>query len=199
MAEADSRRRRIIDATLDVIRDHGLAGTRTLEIARRAGVSTGLVLYHFSTLDGLVAAAMEESEDRYYRSLDDNGADRPAPERLRLLVERSGDPVTGIPAWTLWMEFWVRAMRDPATAALCAGLEARWRATLREVIDQGVREGCFTTAAPADAVLRLSALLDGLSVSATLGDRDVPVETIPRLWLEAAVRELGCAPALLGL
>ncbi|MBM7519710.1 TetR/AcrR family transcriptional regulator [Nocardioides nitrophenolicus] len=198
-AEVDSRRRRIIDATLDVIRDHGLAGARTLEIARRAGVSTGLVLYHFGTLDGLVAAAMEESEDRYYRSLEDGSTDRPAPERLCLLVERSGAPDTGIGAWILWMEFWVRALRDPATAALCAALEARWRALLRSVIDQGISEGCFTTVAPADAVVRLSALLDGLSVAATFGDREVPVASIPRLWLEAAARELGCDPVLLGL
>lgn len=199
-ADAESRRQRIIDATLDVIHDHGLAGTRTHEISRRAGVSSGLLLYHFGTLDGVIAAAMQESEDRYYRSLEDEDAvGRPAPERLRLLVERSGDPSSVVAAWTLWMEFWVRALRDPDTAALCAKLDARWRSVLLDVIEQGVAEGHFSCPSPRVAGLRLSALLDGLSVAATLGDREVPVEAVPDLWLEAAARELGCDPGLLGV
>lgn len=199
-ADAESRRQRIIDATLDVIHDHGLAGTRTHEIARRAGVSSGLLLYHFGTLDGVIAAAMQESEDRYYRSLEDeDAAGRPAPERLRLLVERSGDPRSVVAAWTLWMEFWVRALRDPDTAALCAKLDARWRSVLLDVIEQGVGEGHFSCPSPRVAGLRLAALLDGLSVAATLGDREVPVEAVPDLWLEAAARELGCDPGLLGV
>lgn len=199
-ADAESRRQRIIDATLDVIHDHGLAGTRTHEIARRSGVSSGLLLYHFGTLDGVIAAAMQESEDRYYRSLEDEDAvGRPAPERLRLLVERSGDPTSVVAAWTLWMEFWVRALRDPDTAALCTKLEARWRSVLLDVIEQGVREGHFSCSSSRVAVVRLSALLDGLSVAATLGDREVPVEAVPDLWLEAAARELGCDPGLLGV
>ncbi len=198
--DADSRRQRIIDATLDVIRDRGLAGTRTQEIARRAGVSTGLLLYHFGTLDGVIAAAMQESEDRYYRSLEDEQASSlPAPQRLRLLVERSGDPSSVVAAWTLWMEFWVRALRDPATATLCATLEARWRGALLDVIEQGVRDGDFTCARPRASVLRLAALLDGLSVAATLGDREVPVEGVPDLWLETAALELGCDRGVLGL
>lgn len=199
-ADAESRRQRIIDATLDVIRDHGLAGTRTHEIARRAGVSSGLLLYHFSTLDGVIAAAMQESEDRYYRSLEDEeAAGRPAVERLRLLVERSGDASSVVSAWTLWMEFWVRALRDPATATLCTTLESRWRAVLLDVIEQGVREGSFTTSSARVATIRLAALLDGLSVAATLGDREVPVDAVPDLWLAAAALELACDPGLLGV
>ena len=198
--DADTRRQRIIDATLDVIRDHGLAGTRTQEIARRAGVSTGLLLYHFGTLDGVIVAAMQESEDRYYRSLEDEAAaGLPAVERLRLLVERSGDAAVVVAAWTLWMEFWVRALRDPETAAFCATLEGRWRKVLLDVIEQGVREGSFRTASPPVAVIRLATLLDGLSVAATLGDRDVPVAAVPNLWLGAAALELSCDPALLGV
>ncbi|MFC7502325.1 TetR/AcrR family transcriptional regulator [Nocardioides sp. CPCC 206347] len=196
--DADSRRRRIIDATLDVIQDRGLVGVRTQEIARRAEVSSGLLLYHFGTLDGLIAASMQESEDRYYRGLEDEDAvGRPAPERLRLLVERSGDPTSVVAAWTLWMEFWVRALRDPDTAALCASLEARWRAVLLDVIEQGIGEGVFNSPSPKVAVVRLSALLDGLSVAATLGDREVPVEAVADLWLDAAARELDCDPVLL--
>jgi TetR/AcrR family transcriptional regulator, transcriptional repressor of bet genes len=196
----DSRRRRILEATLDVIRDRGLAGVRTQEVARRAGVSAGLLLYHFGTLEGVVAAAMRESEEDYYRSFEDEAAvDLPAPERLRLLVVRQGEPDAVVAAWTLWMEFWVRALRDPDTAALCADLDNRWRAALQSVIEQGVREGVFACATPRTATIRLSALLDGLSVAATLGDPEVPVAAVPDLWLGTAALELGCDRTLLGL
>ncbi|TYL51779.1 TetR family transcriptional regulator [Nocardioides sp. BGMRC 2183] len=198
-ADTDTRRQRIIDATLEVIHDHGLAGLRTQEVARRAEVSTGLLLYHFKTLDGVIAAAMQESEERYYRHLEDEESGRPAVDRLRLLIERSGDPSSVVATWTLWMEYWVRALRDPDTAALCTTLEARWREVLLDVVEQGVGEGTFTVASPRASVIRLSALLDGLAVAATLGDAEVSVEAVPDLWLEAAARELSCDPRLLGL
>jgi TetR/AcrR family transcriptional repressor of bet genes len=197
-AETESRRRRILDATLDEIRDKGLAGTRAHEIAKRAGVSSGLVLYHFESLDGVIAAAMEESDDRYYRSLaDEDDAERSAPERLRLLVSRAVDPASVVDGWTLWMEFWVRALRDPATADLCARLERRWRSALLAIIEQGIAEGVFEPPDPAASMIRLSALLDGLSVATTLEDPEVPGERIVDIWLEGAARELGCDPSLL--
>jgi hypothetical protein len=89
------------------------------------------------------------------------------------------------------MEVWVRALRDSQARALRRALDARWRQTLREVIDAGVAEGSFTCTDPQATAVRLAALMDGLAVQVALHDPDVPEARLTGLWLEAAAVELG--------
>lgn len=51
------RRQRIIDATLVVIAEHGVAGTTHRRIAATAAVPLGSVTYYFDTLDTLIRMA----------------------------------------------------------------------------------------------------------------------------------------------
>lgn len=50
-------KRRLLDGTLDAIRQHGIAGVSARTIAAAAGVNQALVFYHFGTVDELLAAA----------------------------------------------------------------------------------------------------------------------------------------------
>ena len=52
------RRRQLIDATIEAIADVGFAQASLGEIARRAGVSPGLVAHYFANKDGLLEATM---------------------------------------------------------------------------------------------------------------------------------------------
>ena len=74
--------------------------------------------------------------------------------------------------------------------ALSRALDARWKQTLRSVVDDGVWEGVFTCPEPAATVLRLAALMDGLAVQVALRDPDVSVARMAELWLTAASYEL---------
>jgi hypothetical protein len=93
--------------------------------------------------------------------------------------------------WSLWMEVWVRALRDGQARALHRALDMRWRQMLREVVDAGIAEGTFTCPDPAATVVRLAALMDGLAVQVALHDPDVPEARMSDLWLESAAEELG--------
>jgi AcrR family transcriptional regulator len=55
-AAAAETRRRILEATLELHAEHGIAATRWEEIAARAGVGVGTVYRHFPSLDELVPA-----------------------------------------------------------------------------------------------------------------------------------------------
>ena len=50
-------RQRLLDAALITLRDKGIAGTSARVIATEAGLSQGLVFYHFGSVDALVDAA----------------------------------------------------------------------------------------------------------------------------------------------
>jgi len=190
--DPEERRRRILAAAVEVLKEKGFAGARIADVAAAAGTSPALVVYHFKTLDGALAEAVGSVEDDFYDDLTRLLPPRAtALERLRLIGELGADTGPAVGNWALWMEVWVRALRDSQARALRRALDARWRQTLREVIDAGVAEGTFTCADPQATAVRLAALMDGLAVQVSLRDPDVPEERLTGLWLEAAAAELG--------
>jgi TetR/AcrR family transcriptional regulator len=56
----EQRRRQIIDAALKLFSDKGFSGTKTREIAERAGISETLIFQHFTTKGDLYRAALRE-------------------------------------------------------------------------------------------------------------------------------------------
>ena len=192
----EERRRRILAAAVQVLKEKGFAGARIADVAAAAGTSPALVVYHFSTLDGALAEALTSVEDAFYSELA-QATDTSALGRLRLLGELGSQSGPTVGDWSLWMEIWVRALHDEPARALRRTLEVRWRRALREVLDAGVADGSFHCEDLGAAVIRLAALMDGLAVQVALSDPDVPAQRMPRLWLEAAATELRVDPALL--
>jgi AcrR family transcriptional regulator len=190
--DPEERRRRILAAAVEVLKEKGFAGARIADVAAAAGTSPALVVYHFKTLDAALAEAVGTVEDDFYDDLARLLPPRAsALDRLRLIGELGSDTGPAVGNWALWMEVWVRALRDAQTRALRRALDARWRQTLREVIDAGIAEGTFTCPDPQATAVRLAALMDGLAVQVSLRDPDVPETRMTGLWLEAAALELG--------
>lgn len=69
-------RRRLIEATAQVIRDEGYAAATTRRIAAEAGVRSALVYYYFDTLDDLFVAVLRSGADaalaRMREAIDDD-------------------------------------------------------------------------------------------------------------------------------
>jgi AcrR family transcriptional regulator len=187
----EERRRRILAAAVEVLKEKGFAGARIADIAAMAGTSPALVVYHFKTLDGALAEALGSVEDDFYTDLAQALPPKAsAVERLRVIGELGCDTGPAVGNWALWMEVWVRALRDGQARALRRALDARWRQTLRECIDAGVAEGAFRCADAQATAVRLAALMDGLAVQVALRDPDVPEDRMTDLWLESAAAEL---------
>ena len=194
----EERRRRILAAAVEVLKEKGFAGARIADVAAVAGTSPALVVYHFATLDGVLAEALSSVEDDFYDDLEDAlPSSATAVERLRVMGELGCDTGPAVGNWSLWMEVWVRALRDGQARDLRRGLDTRWRQMLRDVVDAGLAEGSFTCSDPDGAVVRLAALMDGLAVQVALHDPDVPEARMTTLWLDAAASELGIAPSAL--
>jgi TetR/AcrR family transcriptional regulator, regulator of biofilm formation and stress response len=67
-ADSERTRRAILEATLRILRDHGLEALTHRAVAREAGVSLALTTYHFATKENLIAEALDlavtETTDR---------------------------------------------------------------------------------------------------------------------------------------
>jgi len=64
------RRDQLVDCTIDAIAELGFQGTSVAEVARRAGVSKGVVTYHFAAKDDLIFAVVATIFDSIKESLE---------------------------------------------------------------------------------------------------------------------------------
>jgi len=94
--------------------------------------------------------------------------------------------------WALWVEVWVRALRDPEMAKDREVLDQRWRSQLADLIRGGRSSGEFTSTEDADELaLRLATLIDGLAIQVILNDSEVSPERMHRTCMAVAAHQLG--------
>ncbi|HEX5781645.1 MAG TPA: TetR/AcrR family transcriptional regulator [Solirubrobacteraceae bacterium] len=184
---AHVRRPAILAAAAEVISERGVQNTRISDVAERAGTSAPGVLYWFPTKDELLAEALTFSDDRFYDRLTDDLATRAtATDRLTRLVELW--PAEGDGETVLWMELWVRALRDPKLAKTRERLDRRWRDAIADVIRDGQATGEFGGDDADDLALLLGAVMDGFAIQLALGDPAVTTEVVRRHCLDLAMR-----------
>jgi AcrR family transcriptional regulator len=176
---AHLRRPAILTAAAEVISERGVQNTRISDVAERAGTSAPGVLYWFPTKDELLVEALQFADDRFYesltRELEGLGT---ATERLTRLIELW--PAEGDGETLLWMELWVRALRDPQLAKTRERLDRRWRAAIADIVRDGQASGEFGAADADDLALLLGALMDGFAIQLALDDPAVTADTVRR-------------------
>ncbi|MFF8880300.1 TetR/AcrR family transcriptional regulator [Streptomyces flaveolus] len=185
------RREELLRAAIEQISARGVAALRIADVAAALGVSSALVLYHFSTKERLVAAAFTHAaEDDLARLRKLLGRRTSALRRLRAAV-RWYAPTGQAKGWRLWIEGWAASLREPALREVTRELDRQWKAAIAEVIADGVAAGEFPCPDPDGAALRLTALLDGLAVQLTSYTGAVSRTRALRWVDEALARELG--------
>jgi AcrR family transcriptional regulator len=188
------RKPQIISAAAEVLYERGLFDTRIGDIAERAGTSAPTILYYFESKDRLLEEAVDQTDRDFYERLTEGQARREgAADKLVHLIEETSLGPGGLSDWTLWMEMWVRARRDPAVRDAYFSLDRRQRKLIADIVREGQQEGQFDPDADADEfALALSGLMDGLGVQVTLGQPDVTPERMVERCLALAESELGC-------
>jgi AcrR family transcriptional regulator len=188
------RKPQIVAAAAEVLYERGLFDTRIGDIAERAGTSAPTILYYFESKDRLLEEAVDQTDrDFYARLTEGQKLHERASDRLVHLVQETSRGPGGLSDWTLWMEVWVRARRDPRVRRSYFNLDRRQRKLIADIVREGQADGEFTSDAdPDDFALTLSGLMDGLGVQVTLGQPDLKPERMVDRCLAVASNELGC-------
>ena len=192
-----ARHQEILEAAARVITDRGLAETRIQDIAERCGVSPGLILYYFESKDRLLVEALTYANDKYYlaqardlRRLDS------AREQLARLIDLS---VPGLlpdferlEEWALWIEIWVRALRDPSLAKEREVLDRRWRQSIADIVRHGRSTGEFAEGEDAEEIgMKLGALIDGLAIQVLMNDTAFTPKRMYDVCMDVSARLIG--------
>src|SRR6478736_392659 len=166
-ATTQSAPERILDAACDLIAAEGIDDVRIARVAQRAGASTSLVHHYFSTREELLEQALIHSferagDDRFGE--EEGEGEAPAGAAALALAIRESLPAPGEQEreWVLWVELWLRAVREPDLRPVANRLYDRYRGWLADVIRAGIESGDFDAGADPDSVADVAmALLDG--------------------------------------
>jgi AcrR family transcriptional regulator len=191
----EARRTEMLRAAAELICERGFGETRIADVAKRAGVSSALVIYYFGTRDRLLVDALRHSEESFYEAAEKMLAEVTSlRERLSLLIKWTCVPQTDteIPgAWGLWFDLWAQAFRHDEVKAGRVELDARWRRMIVDAIKSA--EASDELDVEVDArlfALEFSALLDGLSIQVALADPEVDSDVAYKIAMRFAEREL---------
>jgi AcrR family transcriptional regulator len=191
---AQDARDRILEAACELIAAEGIDEVRIARVAMRAGASTALVHHYFSTREELLEQALLHS---FELAGDERFGDEPADERsatrglARMIEECLPTSGSAERDWVLWVELWLRAVRDPALRPVAAQLYDRYHKWLASGVRAGVESGEFSDCDPDRVADHAMALLDGFGIRAMLGDPSMDVARARTTVARLLAGELG--------
>ncbi len=194
---------RILEAACELIAEDGIDEVRIARVAQRAGASTSLVHHYFSTREELLEQALihsfEQAGDERFGEDVGAGPGNAVDGLATAIRESLPYPGGQEREWVLWVELWLRAVREPDLRPVAARMYERYRQWMTEVIATGVDSGEFEAGVDVEATANLAvALLDGTGVRALLGDPGMDVEAARALVARVLAEPLGIDPGLLG-
>ncbi|AIU88896.1 transcriptional regulator BetI [Pectobacterium odoriferum] len=111
------RRQQLIEATLAAINDVGMHDASIVQIARRAGVSNGIISHYFRDKNGLLEATMRYLISHLGLAVKSrllNLAENTPRARLRAIVQGNfDDSQTNSAAMKTWLAFWASSLHSP--------------------------------------------------------------------------------------
>ncbi|MGH3609880.1 MAG: TetR family transcriptional regulator C-terminal domain-containing protein [Pseudonocardiaceae bacterium] len=187
------RKPQVLRATIEALYERGVDGIRVSDIAEGVGIHPSTVLHYIPSRERLIEEALDFSDQSYYAELHKRVAEQGAPvAQLRWLFHRFSHSPEKLDDWTLFMEIWVCALRQPQLRKLQQRIQRRLRSVTEDVLEQGIATGQFAAVDVEETALVLTSLMDGLGVQRTLEDPAVPAERMEALMLAMASRLLDC-------
>jgi AcrR family transcriptional regulator len=133
VARGDATRARILEAARDMVREQGFARTTIRGVAERAGVQLSLVHYHFGGKRQLLAAVLEQENERLLaRQRQLYAGPEPLAEKWRTACEYLREDLRSGYVRILW-ELWAAGLADEELARRWRLAVAGWRALLEDV------------------------------------------------------------------
>lgn len=166
----EARRTQLVDAARHAVVERGLVNLRLGDVAERAGLSPGSVLYYFPTLPALLQEVQREAVERFCTAREDAVRGEPDPRRRLLAMISSGLPDgPGDELAFLLYELGAFARKDAAYAAKHIELYQRQVSIYVGILEAGAATGAFRLVGDALTIARnFVTLEDGYGLYMTM-------------------------------
>lgn len=138
--------RRIIDATIEVIADEGLAAVTMQRVAAKIGSSNALVVFHFGSKDNLFRAVLQFLSDQFELlwAATVRVADRPPEQRLRAAIDCAQHFSRQHPKWvSAWVVFGSDRRTLQVDRQISLPNDLTYKNEARALIDEIARAGGY--------------------------------------------------------
>ena len=190
-ASKDVRRQQLIEATIEVMARKGYAGTTMADVAKAAGLSSGIVNFHFEKKENLLAETLKYLSDEYrahwQKALADTAGEPPAVRLEALMRSDFSPPVCTPQKVSAWGAFWGEAASRPIYSQYCSANDAEYQRVLEELCKAVIRDGQYPFDA-AHVARGFNALTEGLWL-------DIMTQSAPMTGPQALRTALACLHA----
>lgn len=163
------RRRQLMEATIDVLAARGYASLTIGDVSRAAGLSVGIVNFHFDSKAVLLADTLRYLAVQYrdnWMAAVEHAGDDPAARLYAMTSADFGEDVCTPRILQAWVSFWAEAQSQPAYDAVYGEQEAEYLKTLEAMCAQLSRQGGYDRPQSGRLDARvINALTDGLWVA----------------------------------
>lgn len=178
-ASKEVRQLQLIEATIDSLAKRGYAETTMADVADGAGLSRGIVNFHFESKEKLLVATLQYMYDEYsahWRAALQKAGDDPA-RQLQVLVWADFDrSICNKRKLAAWLAFWGEAKSRPVYQALSSSRDAYYQQVFIDLCAALKQSGGYAYE-PQVMALALSAMLEGLWLRLMMGTEDTTRET----------------------
>lgn len=161
----EQTRQDLIAATIDSIATKGFSETTLEKVSRLAGVSRGLVNFHFHSKDKLLIETLEQLSEEYATSWEKalvQAGDDPAM-RLEALIHSDFHPrVCTRKKVAVWYAFLGEARSRPTYTAVCQAWDRRFSDAMEQCCAEMARAGDYSELDHRVVARALGALIDSL-------------------------------------
>lgn len=187
-------RRRLLDATVACLIEHGSRGTTTTAVQERAGVSRGALMHHFPSKAALLVAAVRHLATQRGENLRREAALLPEDDdRIGQAIDLLWETFQG-PLFTATLELWTAARTDPELADALYEWERALRSDLDAVMVELFGHHLAQSPAFAEAIELTLQFLRGAALTSVLRRNPARqaevIERWKRLFAEIITEEL---------
>ncbi|WP_407660566.1 transcriptional regulator BetI [Mesorhizobium huakuii] len=178
-ASKEVRQLQLIEATIDSLAKRGYAETTMADVADGAGLSRGIVNFHFESKEKLLIATLQHMYDEYsahWRAALQKAGDDPARQLQQLVWADFDRSICNKRKLAAWLAFWGEAKSRPTYQALSSSRDAYYQQVFIDLCATLKQSGSYAYE-PQVMALSLSAMLEGLWLRLMMGTEDTTRET----------------------
>ena len=177
-ASKETRRLQLIEATIDSLARRGYSETTMADVADGAGLSRGIVNFHFESKEKLLVATLQFMADEYsahWRASLTKAGEQPSKQLAALVAADFDRAICNKRKLAAWCAFWGEAKSRPTYQALCGARDEAYQKVFIDLCATLKQEGGYDID-PHFAALGLSAMLEGLWLRLMMGTEQVTRE-----------------------
>ncbi len=163
-ASKETRQLQLIEATIDSLAKRGYSDTTLANVADGAGLSRGIVNFHFESKEKLLVATLQHMSDEYaghWNTALEKAGPR-AADKIWALVNADFDRrICTKRKLAAWCAFWGEAKSRPTYQALCGMSDQNYQQTFVELCTELKAEGDYGYD-PEPMALGICSMMEGL-------------------------------------